>query len=86
MVGLGQAIYFMVRFGFRACSFGSGQTLTTGNLHGLILGRIRAAFGPHLGRIWATFEPHSGRIQATFRPHLATIIYEYAKKTQGVLF
>ena len=69
-MGLGKEIYsragsghfFMVRVGFRACSFGTGWAQFTGNLHGLIsgrnilnLGRIRAAFGPHSGHIWATF-------------------------------
>ena len=61
LVGLGRATFFMVRVGFRACSFSPGWARATGNLHGLISGRnilnsgrIRAAFGPHSGHIWAT--------------------------------
>ena len=60
-LGLGRATFFMVRVGFRACSFSPGWARATGNLHGLISGRnilnsgrIRAAFGPHSGHIWAT--------------------------------
>ena len=60
-LGLGRAPFFMVRVGFRACSFSPGWARATGNLHGLISGRnilnsgcIRAAFGPHSGHIWAT--------------------------------
>ena len=61
LIGLGRATFFMVRVGFRACSFSPGWARATGNLHGLISGRnilnsgrIRAAFGPHSGHIWAT--------------------------------
>ena len=57
LLGLGRATFFMVRVGFRACSFGTGRARVTGNLHRLISGHnilnsghIRAAFGPHLGR------------------------------------
>ena len=54
-VGLGRATFFMVRVGFRACSFGTGRARVTVNLDGLIsgqnisnLGHFRAAFGPLL--------------------------------------
>ena len=54
-LGLGQATFFMVRVGFRACSFGTGRARVTVNLDGLISGQnisnsghFRAAFGPLL--------------------------------------
>ena len=57
-LGLGRATFFMVRAGFRACSFGTGRARVTVNLDGLISGRnisnsghFRATFGPHLGHI-----------------------------------
>ena len=55
IIGLDRATFFMMRVGFRACSFGRGWAQVTGNLHGLIsghnisnLGHIQAAFGPPL--------------------------------------
>ena len=66
-LGLGRATFFMVRVGFRACSFSPGWARVTGNLHGLISGHnisnsghIWATFGPHLGHIWAAFGIHLG--------------------------
>ena len=60
-LGLGRATFFMVRVGFRACSFGTGRARVTVNLDGLISGQnisnsghFRATFRPHMGRIWAT--------------------------------
>ena len=57
-VGLGRATFFMVRVGFRACSFGTGRARVTVNLDGLISGQnisnsghFRATFGPNLGHI-----------------------------------
>ena len=58
-LGLGRATFFMVRVGFRACSFGMGRARVTVNLDGLISGQnisnsghFRAAFGPHLGHYY----------------------------------
>ena len=56
IVGLARATFFMVRVGFRACSFGTGWAQFTGNLHRLISGRNIS----NLGRIWAAFRPHLG--------------------------
>ena len=54
-VGLGRATFFMVRVGFRACSFGTGRARVNVNLDGWAkIFQLRATFGPHLGHyyIW----------------------------------
>ena len=58
-LGLGRATFFMVRVGFRACSFGTGRAQVTGNWlisgHNISnSGNFQATFKLHLGHIWAT--------------------------------
>ena len=50
-IGLGRATFFMVRVGFWACGFGSGQAWTTENFHGFISGCNIS----YPGCIWAAF-------------------------------
>ena len=52
-LGLGRATFFMVRVGFRACSFGMGRARVTANLDGLISGQNIS----NSGHFWAAFGP-----------------------------
>ena len=50
-LGLGRATFFMVRVGFRACSFGTGRAQVNGNW--LISGHNIS----NSGNFWAPFGP-----------------------------